>query len=276
MNYSSILRKIEKPAVPADSAELSELDSLKQMMQTTVMKLHAENMVLKARLALLDGIFPEDTLADPLPPDFQGLFANRALYKLIRDFDFDTVLDIGSGQGMQAGVFLRYGKTVTALDYGKSPYYQWRDPAIKTVIGDFNAMEFEPFDCVWASHVLEHQPNPNMFLKRVHAATKEGGVVAITVPPLKHQIVGGHLSLWNGGMLLYHMVLAGFDCREASILQYGYNISIIVRKRSISFPNIVYDMGDIRTIRPYLPTELAFQPNQNDDPFSGDIRRLNW
>ncbi|MCO5730745.1 bifunctional 2-polyprenyl-6-hydroxyphenol methylase/3-demethylubiquinol 3-O-methyltransferase UbiG [Rhizobium sp. SSA_523] len=281
MDSSSILQGVKftpYPAqAPAAASTENELTALKEMMQNTVLKLHAENQALRARLALLDGIFPEDTLPDILPPDFQGFFANRALHKLVRDFDFNTVLDIGSGQGMQAKVLLRHGKQVTALDYGKSPYYQWRDPAIKTVIGDFNCMDFDqPFDCVWASHVLEHQPNPNLFLKRVHAAVREGGVVAITVPPLKHQIVGGHLSLWNGGMLLYHMVLAGFDCSQASLLQYGYNISIIVRKRSIDFPGIVYDMGDIRTIRPFLPTELAFQPNQNDDPFNGDIHRLNW
>lgn len=264
------------PQAPPASAQ-SELAALKQMMQNTLMALHAENQALKARLALVDGVFPEDLLPEPLPADFKGFFANRALYKLIKDFDFQTVLDIGSGQGQQAGVLLHYGKTVTALDYGKSPYYQWRNAAIQTVIGDFNTMAFDTaFDCVWASHVLEHQPNPNLFLKKVHAVTREGGVVAITVPPLKHPIVGGHVSLWNGGMLLYHMVLAGFDCSEASILQYGYNISIIVRKRSIPMPNIVYDMGDIRTIRPFLPRQLAFQPNQNDDPFNGDIQRLNW
>jgi SAM-dependent methyltransferase len=277
MQNGSRLTTADARPVDATPSTDPQLAALTRVIQNAVMTLQGENQSLKSRLSLVDGVFPNDTLTDILPPEFQGFFANRALYKLIRDFNFQTVLDIGSGQGLQAGVLLRYGKTVTALDYGKSPYYQWRDPAIKTVIGDFNAIEFEePFDCVWASHVLEHQPNPNLFLKRIHAATKEGGVVAITVPPLKHQIVGGHLSLWNGGMLLYHMVLAGFDCREASILQYGYNISIILRKRSIPFPNIVYDMGDIRTIRPHLPQNLQFQPNQNDDPFNGDIQRLNW
>jgi SAM-dependent methyltransferase len=244
---------------------------------STIQKLQQQNNVLKERLSLLDGVFPSDTLPEVLPQDFQGFFANRALHKLLKDFDFQTVLDIGSGEGKQAAVMLKYGKSVTALDYGKSPYYQWRDPSIKTLIGNFNELEFEDkFDCVWASHVLEHQPNVNKFLRKINDVTREGGVVAITVPPLKHQIVGGHLALWNGGMLLYHMVLAGFDCSQASILQYGYNISIIVKKREISFPNIVFDMGDIRAIRQYLPNDLGFVSNQHDDPFNGDIRRLNW
>lgn len=254
-----------------------ELEELKAMMQSTVQILQDENAVLKDKLSLLQGVFPTDQLPEKLPHEFDGFFANRALYKLLKDFAFETVLDIGSGEGKQAAVMLRHGKSVTALDYGKSPYYQWRDPAIKTVIGDFNTMEFESqYDCVWASHVLEHQPNPHAFLRKVNEVTREGGIVAISVPPLKHQIVGGHLSLWNGGMLLYHMVVAGFDCSEASILQYGYNISIIVKKREIPFPNIVYDMGDIRAIREYLPKNIEFRPSQHDDPFDGDILKLNW
>lgn len=232
----------------------------------------------QSRHELLDGVFPTDKTPETLPDQYHHMsLSGRALWKLISEYNFDTVLDIGSGEGHQAGVLLRHGKTVTALDYGESPYFKARDPNISTVVGDFNKMQFpEPFDCVWASHVLEHQLNPHDFLKNVHSATKEGGIVAITVPPLKHQIVGGHLSLWNGGLLLYHLVLAGFDCKEASILQYGYNISVIVRKRSIPFPNVVFDMGDIRTIRPYLPEQLSFSSNSGDDPFDGNIQRLNW
>ncbi|MEN5103938.1 methyltransferase domain-containing protein [Brucella anthropi] len=227
---------------------------------------------------LLDGVFPSDNTAEILPDEYHHMsLSGRALWKLIRDYEFQTVLDIGSGEGHQAAVLLRHGKTVTALDYGESPYFKARDPNISTVIGDFNAIDFpQPFDCVWASHVLEHQLNPHSFLTKIHSVTKEGGIVAITVPPLKHQIVGGHLSLWNGGLLLYHLVLAGFDCKHASILQYGYNISVILRKESIRFPNVVFDMGDIRTIRPHLPPALSFDSNPNDDPFNGNILRLNW
>lgn len=233
---------------------------------------------LLPRHALLDGVFPNDNTEELLPLEYRGMsLSGRALWKLIRDYDFHTVLDIGSGEGHQAAVLLSQGKSVTALDYGESPYFKARDPSISTLIGDFNTLDFpEQFDCTWASHVLEHQLNPHAFLRKIHAVTKEGGAVAITVPPLKHRIVGGHLTLWNGGLLLYHLVMAGFDCKEASILQYGYNISVIVRKKSIDFPNVVFDMGDIKTIRPYLPEDLHYLSTSNDDSFDGNILKLNW
>ena len=231
------------------------------------------------RLSILYGALPPVEDPDPVPDDFRSVhLANRALMKLLSDFQFETVLDIGSGAGEQAAIFLKHGKKVTALDYGKSPYYESRDPAIQTVIGDFNIYPFEEqFDCVWASHVLEHQLNSNIFLRKVHQVTKENGIVAITVPPLKHQVVGGHVALWNAGLLMYHLVLAGFDCREASVLRYGYNISVIVRKKTIELPDdIAFDRGDIRKIKHALPPELEFASNDLDDPFNGDISRLNW
>src|SRR5690606_36120022 len=81
-----------------------------------------------------------------------------------------------------------------------------------------------------------------------------GGVLALTVPPLKSRIVGGHVSLWNAGLLLYNLVLAGFDCSRARILQYGYNISVILTKTPAELPrDLSFDRGDLRRLRPFLP-----------------------
>ena len=190
---------------------------------------------------------------------------------MLSEYEFSTVLDLGSGAGTHAGVFAKYGKVVTALDYGKSPYYEHRNPEIGTIVADFNVYDFggATFDCVWASHVLEHQPNTNFFLRKIHSVAKEGGVVAITVPPLKHQIVGGHVSLWNGGLLLYHLVLAGFDCAAARVRRYGYNISVILTKRSINVPDLAFDRGDLTRLKSFLPSSLRYYSDENDRPFDG-------
>jgi len=87
----------------------------------------------------------------------------------------------------------------------------------------------------------------------VHSNAKEDGLIAITVPPAKSQIVGGHLSIWNPGLLIYNMILSGLDCSEASVKKYGYNISVIVKKRSIKVPPLLYDYGDIQRLTEYFP-----------------------
>jgi hypothetical protein len=134
------------------------------------------------------------------------------------------------------------------------------------------------FDGIHAAHVLEHQLNPHNFLKKIFSELKEEGWLCITVPPLKHNIVGGHVSLWNAGLILYHLVLAGFDCRKAKIKQYGYNISVIVQKISIKEkPLLVYDGSDMNFIKKYIPS-FKFNGATPKTPgaFNGNIQEWNW
>ena len=123
--------------------------------------------------------------------------------------------------------------------------------------------------------MLEHQPNPNIFLTKIFSLLRDGGVLAITVPPARNTMSGGHLTNWNAGLLLYNLVLAGFDCSGASILKYGYNISLIVQKSPAVYPPLSYDSGDLRKIKNCLP-RLKFFATENDDPFNGNIFKVNW
>lgn len=241
-----------------------------------------------AQISHLELKLSRQTDLPPMPevePEFaQTGFATAALQKLIQDFDFHTVLDVGAGSLAHSKVFARHGKAVTAVDFGTSVYHHQRTAEssgeVLEVLGDFNEITFaSQFDCVWASHVLEHQVDVHTFLKKVASHVKEDGILAISVPPLKHEIVGGHVSLWNAGLLLYRLVLAGLDCSEASLLAYGYNITVLVKKRTIADMGnlgLQFDAGDIRKLRRYLPPSIEFRSNDVDDPFDGNLRSINW
>jgi SAM-dependent methyltransferase len=208
-----------------------------------------------------------------------SFFADEAIYKMLQDYSFQSVLDIGCGDGHHSSIFKANGKDVTSLDYGDSPYFHLNEEKGECIIGDFMGYDFDTkqYDAIWCSHVLEHQLNANLFLKKIHRILKEDGVLAITVPPLKHEIVGGHLSLWNTGLLLYELVLAGFDCSNAIAKKYGYNISVILEKKTIEvLPELVFDAGDIRTIRKYLPQGINFIEKRLDVTFDGDIENIGW
>ena len=207
-------------------------------------------------------------------------FASHAMQKLLSCYKFKTILDIGSGEGAHAKVFADHGKLVTTLDYGDSIYYKKAKPdevkTFKSIVADFNEYTFkDQYDAVWCSHVLEHQLNPNHFLLKVSSVLKNGGVLAITVPPARNTMVGGHVSNWNAGLVLYHLVLAGFDCSEARILKYGYNISVLVKKKPVINENLSFDSGDLRKINKFLPKRNYIQ-TYNDDLFYGNIWKLNW
>ena len=130
---------------------------------------------------------------------------------------------------------------------------------------------YKAYDGLWMSHSLEHMLNTQTALKNIRQVMKGEGWIGITVPPRKDEIVGGHVSLWNAGLLLYRLILAGFDCSEASVKTYGYNCSVILRRRWIPTPPLNYDRGDIEKLEPYWPNGLDCRHG-----FNGMIREHNW
>ncbi len=197
-------------------------------------------------------------------------YATHAMHKLCTEYHFETVLDVGSGAGLHAACFAEFGKQVVGIDTGDSVYFRARRHDYDVIRGNFLQLELErQFDCVWASHVLEHAPDVGQFLRRIIDATKPDGVIAITVPPLKPNIVGGHLNLWNPGLLLYNLIHAGLDCRHAAVLRYGYNISVITHKRPRPAVELQHDAGDIDRLAPYFPLSVA-------EAFDGRLMRVNW
>jgi SAM-dependent methyltransferase len=183
-------------------------------------------------------------------PNFDKLRGGQTLKKLVEDYDFTTVLDVGSGDGHQAKALRECGKEVTETDYLRE--------------GDFMDWKSGTYDLVLACHVLEHQLNVNAFLKKCKSHISPDGFLAVVVPPAKHQIVGGHLTLWNAGLLMYNLILAGFDCSQAEILSYGYNVSVIVKNSEIELPVLGYDCGDIDKL-------AAFFPPGCSEPFDGRL-----
>lgn len=171
------------------------------------------------------------------------------------------ILDIGSGQGRHAKFMRDQGLAVETNDILQSDHQMPYDELI----------DLKGFDGIWCSHVLEHQINPGMFLKKIHNDLHEGGILAITVPPRKDEIVGGHVTLWNAGLLLYNLVMAGFDCSDASVATYHYNISVVLKKKSIELPELYFDNGDIDKLSKFFPKGLGAK-----EGFNGLIRSHNW
>jgi SAM-dependent methyltransferase len=192
------------------------------------------------------------------------MFATEALEILLTQYQFQTVLDVGSGSGHHAEVFRQNGKQVTTIDINNAYGVQ---PDILANYVDYSFIE--PFDLVWCSHVLEHQLNVNIFLRKLYKDLKPEGIFAITVPPMKAEIVGGHVTIWNAGLLLYNLILAGFDCSQCQVKRYGYNISVVGKKKQADLPALRMDTGDIELLAMFFPLPVY----QN---FLGDIRELNW
>lgn len=176
-----------------------------------------------------------------------------------------NILDIGAGkQEPHAKMFRSKGHVVDTVDFFSTSTYT----------GNFMDIEFtKQYDVIWASHCLEHQLNVNMFLKKCYNVCSDGGLICITVPPAKDWIVGGHVTLWNAGLVIYNLVMSGFDCSNSSIKSYDYNISVIAQKKPFTMPKLRYDRGDLKTLQQWLPSGLEYDKYGH---FEGKIHEYNW
>ncbi len=184
-----------------------------------------------------------------------------------------TVLDVGGGNLLASSYFSSRGMSVDVSDYGTSPYLTsaaLADAGINQFFdGDFNSYNFpKKYDLVWASHVLEHQPNVQGFLEKIVSLVSDEGYIALAVPPRKPYIVSGHINLFNPGLLLYRMVLAGLDCSKSKVFQYDGNICLFVQVNKVTLPELNYDIGDIEALSDLFP-------NSPSDGFNGDFMYCN-
>jgi len=206
----------------------------------------------------------------PTPVEVGSVRGSQALTRLLAYDDVHRVLDVGSGVGEHARIMRAAGRHVTTISLDPpadfvEDYCQGRS----TRAGDY--------DAIWASHVLEHQPNVGRFLRLCFRDLRDDGVLAVTVPPAKHGIVGGHLTTWNAGLLVYNLIIAGFDCREARVSEVyssgpgypPYNISVIVRKRAADLPLLRMDAGDIQRLAAFFPVPIA-------QGFDGRFPAIGW
>lgn len=214
------------------------------------------------------------------------ILAKKAFYKVHEILKGEgTILDIGCGTELQhAKEFDMLGYEVDGLDI-----FDEEDFAVDNILKEYIQNDFsnmgsrigvQLWDCLWCSHTLEHQRNVGVFLDKMHEYSKTDSLVAITVPPRKDAIVGGHVSLWNAGLLLYNLVLSGFDCSRAMVTTEGYNVSVVVEKADIreelSEIPLEYNNGDIFKLKKFFPPELFKGPHSNGDQFFGVIKNLNW
>lgn len=217
------------------------------------------------------------TEADPIEatllPGFCTGTENLQILKCFLPLCGRRVLDIGCYKGGATAVLALAGRQVEAITLGAA----WPN-RLRPVLGpqgvtlrDLAFEAWEPdgsLDGIWASHVLEHSPNPGAFLARCRAALKEDGWLAVVVPPFRSKVVMGHISPgWNLGILMYALAAAGFDPSRGHFLRHGYNVAGLVPKA----PRVPARHEDAFKDPSLWP--VAFDPGQG---FEGNLDACNW
>lgn len=180
------------------------------------------------------------------------------LFNLILDKN-SLVIDVGAGSGAAAKYLEKAGHSVHICDYGQTGE-RFEDSHCP--------VKFNGLHC---SHMLEHCRNPGIILDKMRESVVDGGPICVLVPPAKHNVVGGHLTIWNAGILIYNMIRAHIDCSQARIRSYGYNCAVIVPNNYADYDDdsLAEDNGDIERLAPFFPFPV-------EQGFDGRIISHNW
>ena len=256
-------------------AQQEQIRRLQSMMHEVLEPLQIENRMLQKRLELLKQHLGQAQLAaSDLVPETHELPGAAMLAKLLEKHEFDTVLDFGAGWQRRCDTLLASGRSVSALLSPETPPGNVPAKAIPYQGTIHSAVLPNTFDCIIAVNVLHQERDPQRFLRRLHDLLPERSLLALTVPALRHPMLQGELSIWNAGLVLYHLVLAGFDCSNVQCLTQEAEISIILEKNAIDPWEEDSPRPPLGTLRRHLPQALDFV----HEPawFNGDIPELNW
>ena len=201
------------------------------------------------------------------------IFRGESFINYFATKHFTTMLDIGGGDGLaSSNLITQYNKKVDLIELENSYYLKKNKNKHlfnKIIKGDFLKHKLKKYDAVLCSHVLEHQENIKLFLDKIDSVLKKNGYLCLIVPPRKPFIISGHINLFNAGLLLYRLILSGFDCKKAQVVQYDYNICILLKKTKIKLPKLRGDIGDLDKLKKFFPFKIT-------EGFNGDIMNINF
>jgi hypothetical protein len=180
--------------------------------------------------------------------------AKKAFRHLIERMDLsDVILDIGCGKNApftREVLSWNPHQTIYTTDIVDiSPL----GPNHKHITDDILPWYTAP-NIIWCSHVMEHLLDIDGFINRLSEVMEHSkAILYLTVPPMKPELVGGHLTLWTPLLLCYNFIVRGWDLSEAELLVDTYDITLITKFKQRPYENLVYDSGDIETLSTYFP-----------------------
>ena len=199
---------------------------------------------------------------------------------------FQSILDIGMGDGTASLHFAKNGKDVTGIGVSMESYNPILNSTEKINIHECDMNEFnknypsKKFDAIWASHVIEHTFNTGEFIEQCWGHLNDDGWLLLLTPINTNLVVGGHyMTGWNIGQIIYILAHFGFDTKNGNYLKYkASNVAFVQKschlKSKFSELKLRYDNGDFDQLRQlFFPTGLN---EDQGDTFDGNIDRINW
>jgi SAM-dependent methyltransferase len=170
------------------------------------------------------------------------------------------LLDVGCGGGLFLGMMRRRGFRVVGLDSSReAAVVAWRHQHVPAVVANLERAPFRPgsFAGITMSHVLEHLPDPCVYLAAAHRLLEPDGRLVVNVPnaaSLQFHLLGRR---WNGIDVPRHL----FDYRDRDVERVLEVMGFEVVRRSY------FSLRD-------NPAGLAISLAPGLDPMARRVRRV--
>jgi len=147
------------------------------------------------------------------------------------------LLEIGFGSGAQLRRMRELGWEVTGVDVDPAAVAAARNRGFDVRLGELAAQRFPDgtFDAIYASHVIEHVPEPESLLRECHRLLRPGGVFVVVTPNVRswgHRVFG---EAWFSLEPPRHLVLLGPRALQAAARRAGFGVVEVRTSVRIAF-----------------------------------------
>lgn len=177
--------------------------------------------------SVIAGVIDEENENSAYSDDFIEFFKDSTK---IENPQTVKVLEIGSGTGFLLSQIKQLGFDVLGIEPGKHCLYA-KEKYDVDIIHDFFPTKYidTSFDIIIMTNVLEHIPEPSLFLKSLHTYLNKNGVLIISVPDEEPFITSGdistmfheHYSYFTKDTINYALISGGFKPISSKFGSYG-------------------------------------------------------
>jgi SAM-dependent methyltransferase len=123
------------------------------------------------------------------------------------------ILDVGCGDGSGIAFLESLGWRASGVEIDPVAVQAARARGLDVIEGDMESAGFddESFDAVTSSHVVEHLHDPRAFLDKIRRVLRPGGVLVITTPNVRSELLSRHGRNWRGLEPPRHLMLFTAD-----------------------------------------------------------------
>ncbi len=126
---------------------------------------------------------------------------DQAMIRIVSHYKpHGMLLEVGAGTGRFALAARKTGRwTIVCSELSSKIVQTLKDQGVDARCGEIDELGLaeESVDVIWASHVLEHLPDPVDFLMKAKSLLKHGGIMVLLVPSSRSLRARLGLSTWH-------------------------------------------------------------------------------